>query len=247
MVSIYTKQLSALWIVLLSLSLEGCCQWATPSTMQNPDRFECLNRSVYAFNKAADRVLMQPAARAYEALIPRPLQRAVSNFFQNLGDLPSAGNDLLQGNVSGMCSDLGRFLINSTWGLGGLIDWAGMKGVPARKQDFGLTLAKWGYTQSSYLVLPFLGPSTVRDGIGRVVTYEMSIPARLRSVRARNQLFGLYYLSTRAYLLKIDSALRDSVDEYIFVREAYLQHRQSEIAGKPSTGSMPSELDGPPD
>ncbi len=243
---INTKQLSALCIVLLSLGLEGC-QRCAAAPVQNPDRFECLNRSVYAFNKASDRVLIRPAARAYAALIPRPLQRAVSNFFQNLGDIPSAGNDLLQGNLSGMCSDLGRFLINSTWGLGGLIDWAGMKGVPARKQDFGLTLAKWGYTQSSYLVLPFLGPSTVRDGIGRMVTYEMSIPARLRSVRVRNELFGLYVLSTRASLLKIDSALHDAVDEYIFVREAYLQHRQSQIGGKPSRGSMPAELDGPPD
>ncbi len=239
----YFKRLSSFCLALTILGMGGCCH------RTSYDPFECINRPVYALNKAADRVLLKPAATLYATVIPKPLQTMVGNFFQNLGEIPSAANDLLQGNVAGMRTDLARLLINSTWGVGGLFDLAGTRGINARKQDFGLTLAKWGYKDSSYLVLPLFGPSTVRDGVGRGVTYYMGVPAHLHSVRLRNQWFGLYYLSLRASLLKTDSALKDAVDEYIFVREAYLQRRQSEIAGggygRPS--SSPAELDGPPE
>lgn len=241
MVRRISKLLSPLWLVLLSLGVGGC------QRPGHPDRFECINRPVYAFNKAADRVVLRPVARVYEALIPKPLQTGVSHFFQNLASIPSAANNLLQANGSAACTELARFLINSTWGVGGLFDLAGTRGLVASKQDFGLTLAKWGYRDSSYLVLPFLGPSTVRDGVGRLGTYAMSVPTYLHSVRVRNTLLGLNYVSLRASLLKLDSSLEQAVDEYIFVREAYLQHRQSEMAGKGPRVSTPSSLDGPPE
>lgn len=237
------KRLSILLLAVATFGIAGCCRPGSP------DRFECINRPVYALNKAADRVAFKPAARVYEALVPRPLKTMVSNFFQNLNELPSAGNDLLQGNLSGMCTDLSRFLINTTWGVGGLLDLASTSGSKARKQDFGLTLATWGYKDSFYLVLPFFGPSTVRDGVGRIGTYSMGITSHLHSVRLRNELLALNYLSIRASLLKTDSALNDAVDEYIFVREAYLQHRQAEIEGKEYTTASTSfiPLDGPPE
>jgi len=238
------KQLSMLLLIVATFGMVGCCRSGSP------DRFECINRPVYALNKAADRVAFKPAARVYKALVPRPLKTMVSNFFQNLGELPSAGNDLLQGNLSGMRTDLARFVMNTTWGVGGLFDWASLRGPVARKQDFGLTLAAWGYKDSSYLVLPFFGPSTVRDGVGRIGTYSMGITSHLHSVRLRNQLLAVNYLSIRASLLKTDSALNDAVDEYVFVREAYLQYRQAEIEGKKgyTTSSTPFiPLDGPPE
>ncbi len=237
------KALNILLLAVASFGMAGCCRPGSP------DRFECTNRPVYALNKAADRVAFKPVARVYEALVPRPLKTMVSNFFQNLGELPTAGNDLLQGNFSGMRTDLSRFVINTTWGVGGLFDWASLGGPVARKQDFGLTLAAWGYKDSSYLVLPFFGPSTVRDGVGRIGTYSMGITSHLHSVRLRNELLALNYLSIRASLLKVDLALNDAVDEYIFVREAYLQHRQAEIEGKGTTTSSTPfvPLDGPPE
>ncbi|MBP6104295.1 MAG: VacJ family lipoprotein [Gammaproteobacteria bacterium] len=237
------KRFNILLLAVATFAMAGCCRPGSP------DRFECMNRPVYAFNKAADRVAFKPAARVYEALVPRPLKTMVGHFFQNLSELPSAGNDLLQGNLSGMRTDLSRFLINTTWGVGGLFDLASTGGSKARKQDFGLTLATWGYKDSSYLVLPFFGPSTVRDGLGRIGTYSMGVTSHLHSVRLRNELLALNYLNIRASLLKTDSALNDAVDEYIFVREAYLQHRQAEIEGKEYTTASTSfiPLDGPPE
>jgi phospholipid-binding lipoprotein MlaA len=217
-------------LTVLGLSIAGC------QKPHSPDRFECFNRPVYAFNKAADRVVLKPAARIYQGIIPKPLRLMVSNFFQNLNEIPSMGNDLLQGNFAGFRTDASRFLINSTWGMGGLVDLAATRGFDPRKQDFGLTLARWGYQDSSYVVLPFLGPSTVRDGIGRVGTYYMGVPAYLKSVRLRNSLLGLNFIDTRASLLKIDPALSEAVDEYIFVREAYLQNRQAQISASSSQG-----------
>lgn len=217
------KSQKFLFALLIAFLLVGC------QKPNNPDRFECFNRPVYAFNKAADRVIVKPVAQVYQNLIPQAIRFMVSNFFQNLNELPSMGNDLLQGNFAGFRTDCSRFLINTTWGVGGLVDLAGTHGLQARKQDFGLTLARWGYRESSYLVLPFLGPSTVRDGMGRVGTYYMSAPSYLKSVRLRNELLGLNYLDIRSSLLKTDAALKEAVDEYIFVREAYLQNRQFQI------------------
>jgi phospholipid-binding lipoprotein MlaA len=217
------------------------------------DRLECFNRPMYYFNKSADKIAFKPVARIYHALIPQPVQRMVGNFFQNLSEIPNAANDFLQGNFSYVRADLSRFIVNSTWGIGGLLDVAAKGGLPARRQDFGLTLAKWGYKDSTYIVLPILGPSTIRDGIGKVGTYYMGIPAHLKSVRWRNRLLLINFIDVRASLLKIEPALNEAVDEYIFVRDAYFQHRQSEIdnssAGttRAEANSQPIELAGPPE
>lgn len=127
---------------------------------------------------------------------------------------------------------MARFLINSTWGIGGLFDFASKGGMERHRQDFGLTLAKWGYQDSAFIMLPILGPTTFRDGVGKVVTYEMGIPAHLKSVAWRNRLMLLNYIDIRTNLLKVEPAIDESIDEYVFIRDAYLQHRQYEINGK---------------
>ena len=233
-------------LLLAILQLWGCCGRAN-----SPDRFECINRAVYGFNKTADRIVIKPTARAYDALVPSPIRTLVSNFFQNLSEIPNIANDLLQGNFSSARKDTARLILNSTWGLGGLLDVAQGGGLARNHQDFGLTLARWGYKDSSYLVLPFLGPSTVRDAVGLAGTYYMGVPAYLKSVAWRNRLLIANFIDTRASLLKAESAMSGAVDEYVFVREAYLQHRQYELNNESAAqgpGGLPeTSLSEPPE
>lgn len=236
------KYFKLLGIIVAAANLMACGK--SPSV----DRFEMLNRSTYAFNKNVDRFLLKPISRAYEALIPKPIQTMVGNFFHNLGEIPTVGNDILQGNFRYAGHDIARFLLNSTWGVGGLFDVAGKNGLERHHQDFGLTLAKWGYTDSSYLVLPILGPSTIRDGIGLGGTYTMSVQSHLQSVAWRNRLFALQYVDTRASLLKADPLIGESVDEYVFIRDAYLQRRKYLINGeKTESRSEETTLAEPPE
>jgi phospholipid-binding lipoprotein MlaA len=140
--------------------------------------------------------------------------------------------------------------VNSTWGIAGLLDVAGKQGLEWHHQDFGLTLAKWGYTESSYFVLPILGPSTLRDGVGMGVTYYMSVPAHLKSVSLRNSLLALNYVNIRASLLKAEPLIGEAVDEYVFVRDAYLQRRKHLISSEKEELPLAEEtdlLDEPPE
>ncbi|HXH55587.1 MAG TPA: VacJ family lipoprotein [Gammaproteobacteria bacterium] len=237
------KYFKLLGIIVAVAHLMGCGK--SPSV----DRFEMLNRSTYGFNKGVDRLLIKPVSRAYEAIIPNPIQTMVGNFFQNLSEIPNIGNDILQGDFRHAQQDTARFLVNSTWGLGGLFDVAGKKGLEKHHQDFGLTLAKWGYTESSYLVLPLLGPSTVRDGLGLGVTYTMTLQSHLKSTSLRNYLLALQYIHTRASLLKVEPLIGESVDEYVFIRDAYLQRRKYLISsGKITlTSEEETNLEEPPE
>jgi phospholipid-binding lipoprotein MlaA len=237
----HMKYFKFLGIILAVIHLGGCGK--SPLV----DRFEMLNRSTYAFNKGLDRVLVKPVSSAYETVIPKPIQAMVGNFFQNLSEIPNLLNDLLQGNLRKAQHDTARFLLNSTWGLGGLFDVAGKGGLARQHQDFGLTLAKWGYKETSYFVLPILGPSTLRDTLGLAVTYEMGIPAHLRSVSLRNSLVLLNYVDTRASLLKAEPIIGEAVDEYVFIRDAYLQHRKYLMNGEKEESTLEPVLEGPPE
>jgi len=232
--------------VATTLSLAGCIN--APDSI---DRFESINRPIYSFNRTADRYILKPAARIYEGVLPKPVRQGVGNFFQNLSEIPNIANDLLQGDFKLARMDTSRFIVNSTWGIGGIFDAAsrGRHPIERHHQDFGMTLAKWGYKDSSYLVIPLFGPSTVRDGVGRVATYYMGVPAHLKSIRWRNRLFAVNLLNTRAALLKVDPAIGEAVDEYLFVRDAYLQHRHYEITGgrEMNIETRETELQGPPE
>jgi phospholipid-binding lipoprotein MlaA len=227
-----------------ALACSGCVN--PPDSI---DRFEAINRPIYNLNRTADRYVLKPAARIYEGILPKPIQQGVGNFFQNLSEIPNVANDLLQGKFSLARADASRFIVNSTWGIAGIFDAAskGVNPIPRHHQDFGMTLAKWGYRDSSYLVIPLFGPSTIRDGIGKLGTYSMGVPAYMRSVRWRNRLFALNMLQTRAALLKAEPAIGEAVDEYVFVRDAYLQHRQYEIKGHMNVEDREAKLQGPPE
>jgi phospholipid-binding lipoprotein MlaA len=229
-------------VLIASTLLMGCGKKLHPA-----DPLEPLNRGTYRLNKGVDRLFIKPTARAYELFIPKPIRYLVGNFFQNLSEIPNILNDLLQGQFTLATKDSARFLINSTWGIGGLVDVAAGRGkIPKNNQDFGKTLAHWGYKESSYFVIPLLGPSTLRDTFGRGVTFYMSVWPYIHCHRVRNTLFLVYLTDLRAELLKAEPLIGESVDEYIFVRDAYLQNRKYQIEGK-TAGEATSQLEGPPE
>lgn len=188
------------------------------------DPLEGINRSMFALNNGIDRFLLRPVAQTYHILTPDVAERGVGNFFANLYDFNAAFNAILQGRFSGAAQSGGRFLINSTAGFLGLIDVATPIGIAPYRTDFGHTLAIWGVDSGPYLMIPLLGPRTIRSGAGTIVDLYASPQAFVDNVRLRNTLYGLELIDGRAGLLKADELL--SGDRYIFVRDAYLQYRE---------------------
>lgn len=218
------KSTSALLIV-AGLILGGCA--AAPAKNAS-DPFEPLNRSVYQFNDALDRTVAKPVAKGYDAVMPEPGKIMVSNFFSNLDDILVTLNDLLQFKLVQATSDFGRLLINSSVGVLGLVDVASQTGFEKHDEDFGQTLGYWGINSGPYLVLPVLGPSTVRDGIGFYVDTRPSQMRRVSHMRTRNQLYLTRAINRRAQLLEQEKVLDTAViDRYEFIRDAYLQRRES--------------------
>lgn len=209
--------------VLAAIVLSGCA--AVPAA--NPaDPLESFNRGVYQFNDVVDKTIAKPVAQGYNAVMPAPGKVLVSNFFSNLDDFLVTLNDLLQFKFSQAVSDGSRFLFNSTFGVFGLFDVA--QRLEKHNEDFGQTLGYWGIDSGPYLMLPFFGPSSVRDGIG---LYADSYPSRLRRVshvRTRNQLYLTKVINRRAQLLDQEKVLDTAaLDRYAFIRDAYLLRRQN--------------------
>ena len=208
------------------------------------DPWEKYNRRVHAFNMAVDRGLAKPLVRAYVAAVPRPLRTGVSNFFDNLGQPVTLVNSLLQGNPRGAANSLGRFLLNSTVGIGGLLDVATKAKMPKRGEDFGQTLAVWGWQRSRYLELPLLGPRTVRDMIGLVGDARLRPVQYVEDDKTRVFLQGLQLVDLRAKLLPIEGLINQgAVDEYALFRDMWLQRRNYQInqAGRKKDASAPDE------
>ncbi len=208
----------------------GLCSFATAPAMAEDagaipgDPWESFNRRMQAFNDGADRIVLKPLATGYRAVMPDPFERGVSNFFVNLGTPRVAINQLLQGKPKLAVADTGRFLINTTIGLGGILDAAGDMGLEAHDEDFGQTLAKWGVGSGPYLVLPIWGPSTLRDGFSDIVDSAFYPPNYVDDDAIRGGLLFVYALDTRAQLLGTESLI--SGDRYTFFREAYRQRRE---------------------
>ena len=212
--------------------LSGCATTTGPANPADP--WEPFNRSMYSFNDGLDTAVFKPVATAYQTVTPRVARQGVSNFFDNLGDAWSFVNNALQGQGEGAYNSIVRFTVNSTFGIGGLFDIASEAGIQRKKQDFGQTLGRWGVPTGPYVVLPFWGPSTVRDTAGMVVD-AYGYPANtIDDVRWRNSLYGLRIVNRRADLLKAGDVL-DSValDKYSLVRDVYLRSR---IGGAVSGG-----------
>jgi phospholipid-binding lipoprotein MlaA len=212
----------------LTLAVSGC------ATQANKDPLEGMNRGIYKFNDVADTYAIKPVATVYKAVAPTPVRKGFNNFFNNLGSITTVLNDLLQLKFANAFTDAGRFIINSTFGLAGFIDVASMDNIPNRKEDFGQTLGFWGMKDSAYLVLPFIGPSTIRDTGGLVFDTVTSDPItythNIGEIRLHNQLRAAQLLDRRTELLDakdiVDSA---SLDPYAFTRDAYLQRRANLI------------------
>ncbi|ARP93072.1 MlaA family lipoprotein [Bordetella genomosp. 13] len=216
---------------LATAALAGC---ATPKSPDPRDPWEGFNRGVYQFNDTVDRALFKPVAQAYDYVTPDPVQSCVHNMFSNLGDVWSAANSMLQGRGHDFVNTLGRFLFNTTMGVGGCFDVASANGARKIPNDFGVTLGVWGFDQGPYLVLPILGASSVRDGLGRVVDVTGNVVSvrEIENVRLRNSLWGLEIIDTRASLLTAtDTVDRVALDPYSFVRDAYLQRRAAQVRG----------------
>ena len=227
------KKLSMLKNILLTcvlaLVVSGC------ATQANKDPLEGMNRGIYKFNDVTDKYAFKPVATAYKAVAPTPVRKGFNNFFNNLGSLTTVLNDLLQLKFANAFTDAGRFIINSTFGIAGFIDVAGMDNIPNHKEDFGQTLGYWGVGNGPYLVLPFLGASTLRDTTGFVVDRVTSDPItythNIGEVRLHNQIRAAQFLDTRTELLDAKDIVDDaSLDPYAFMRDAYLQRRESLIA-----------------
>ena len=185
---------------------------------------------MYTFNDTVDKAILKPVAETYEENVPQPVQTGVSNFFSNLDDILVLLNDLLQFKFEQAASDFSRIVWNSTVGLFGLIDVASEMDLPKHNEDFGQTLATWGVGDGPYLVLPFIGPSTLRDTGGLVVDYTYDPLNEIEDDEAYWAAFTLRVIDKRVELLSASRVLEEAaLDPYIFMRDAYLQHRRNLI------------------
>lgn len=222
---------------LLVMLATGC------ATQSNRDPLESVNRGVYKFNDVTDRAILKPVASAYKTVTPSPIRKGFSNFFNNLSSLTTVLNDILQLKFANAFTDAGRFVINSTFGLAGFIDVASMDDIPVHKEDFGQTLGHWGVGNGPYIVLPLIGPSTLRDATGFVVDRATSDPItythNIGEIRLHNQLRAAQLLVIRTELLDASDLLESAaLDPYTFTRDAYLQRRASQV----QDGLVPIDL-----
>jgi phospholipid-binding lipoprotein MlaA len=196
--------------------------------VKNPDPWEDVNRKIYVFNDGFDRYLMKPVARGYQAVAPQPVEKGVSNFYGNLDDFRTTLNDVLQLKLVHGLSDAGRFLINSTVGIVGIVDVASEMGLRKRNEDFGQTLGHWGVPSGPFVMIPFIGPSTARDGPALFVDFYTAPQTYfVDEVDIRNSLWALKFINQRAELLGLDVVLDDvAFDRYILLRDAFLSRRE---------------------
>ena len=215
--------------LLCLLLVSGC---ATVEGERDPrDPWEGFNRGVYRFNETFDEYVAQPVARGYVAVLHQEIRTRVSNFFSNIQDLLIGANNFLQGKFEDGVNDWARFAFNSTIGLFGIHDVASdFPGLEKHNEDFGQTLGRWGAGPGPYLILPFLGSSTVRDAAGTAVDWAVQPVGEVRPIELRNTLYGLYFVDTRAQFLEASRILEEAaLDKYVFQRDAYLQRRRSLI------------------
>lgn len=206
---------------------QGC---ATAPGGNPSDPFESLNRSVFSFNDSLDRAVIKPVAIVYRDVTPSPVRTGVTNFFGNLKDVWSVVNNGLQGKGEHAGDSLGRVMINTVFGLGGLLDMAGEANIPKHTEDFGQTLGVWGVPAGPYLVLPVLGPSTVRDTAALIVDTQADVVSTTGNIPVRNTLQVTRAVNVRANLLKAGNLLDEAaLDRYTFAREVHLQRRRSLI------------------
>jgi phospholipid-binding lipoprotein MlaA len=227
-------------LLAVALALGGCA--ATGA--RNPrDPWEPFNRHMYTFNEDLDRVLLKPSATWYRDKIPPLVRTGVSNFFGNLGDAWSAVNSLLQGRLGDFEENLARFHVNTMFGVFGIFDVASDLNIDRHKEDFGQTLGRWGVPAGPFVMLPFFGPSTLRDTIALPVDQHYDLVRLIDPTSARDLTYALHAVDKRSNLLRVGNVLEEAaLDKYSFTRDAYLQRRRAEILDHQENEEVPPPL-----
>lgn len=227
-------------LALCLLLAAGCA--ALPLEKRNArDPWERMNRATYRFNDKFDKAIARPVARGYRQVTPHVVQTGIRNFFDNVDTPIVMLNDLLQGQFRPFLNDTGRLLLNSTIGIGGLMDPATRAGLEKNDRDFGQTLGKWGMGTGPYLVIPFLGPSDARDVVGKVADAYSTPRQYISNVYWRYGLWITEKIDLRSRLLDTDRLLDGAYDPYAFLRSAYLQHRDFKVHGGQSSSEEEQE------
>ena len=228
----------------LAVVLSGCATTggigsADNAAVPNPvDPYERFNRTMFSFNDKVDQYALKPAATVYKRVLPSFVQTGVYNFFGNLGDVWTAVNNLLQGRVADGVTDVMRFAVNTTFGLGGLLDIGSEAGMQKHRQDFGATLGVWGVQSGPYVVLPLLGPSTVRDTAALPVDFAGDPWTYVKPDPTRYIGAGVRVIDMRAGVLDASNLIEDAaLDRYEFIRDAYLQRRAGKISSNRERGA----------
>lgn len=231
------------FLIILTSFFVNTASFADQEALDDP--YESFNRAIFQFNEGVDKIILKPIAKIYNAILPKPVNQGIHNFFLNLNNFPTIANDILQADIYYLGNDFFRLIINSTVGVLGFFDVASKIKLKPHSNDFGITLAKWGYVQSNYLVLPFWGPSTIRDGIGLPIDYYgFSVYPYIEPSRTRYIIYGVSVIDRRAQLLQYQSVLEEAaIDKYIFVRNAYLQRRAHLISDSGFNPKSPSSLE----
>ncbi len=206
----------------------GACT-RPPNDSPSTDPFEKINRPIYKINDGLDKVILKPVAKGYEFITPQFFRTGVSNFFSNITYPVTIVNSFLQGKLVQGFQDTGRFALNTTLGLAGILDPATLVGLNQNNEDFGQTLAVWGVPQGPYIVIPLLGPNTVSSGLGIIANTQVNPLMQWPDSSVRSKLFIAWTIESRQALLSFDDAIQESFDPYLFVRDAYLQNRRYQI------------------
>ncbi|MCP4047056.1 MAG: VacJ family lipoprotein [Gammaproteobacteria bacterium] len=219
---------SLIVVIVLGILLTGCAGTQSRNTDPENDPWEGFNRKVFAFNDGLDKVA-RPIAVGYDKIMPDPFQRGVGNFFRNLDSPVTYISQVLQGKFDESITTIGRFLVNSTVGVLGFFDVATKWGMPFYNEDLGQTFATWGYKDSRYLMLPFFGPSTFRDGVGRLG--DSYIHPVGRAIRSNNEwaLWIVRGIDLRARYLDQDAEFNEAYDPYVLMRDVWMQNREYQI------------------
>lgn len=222
----FNRASRAVLLTLVIATLASCAHVKNPD-----DPLEPFNRTMYKINHNLDTLIFHPLAFIYHATMPNFAKRGVNNFFYNFYEPTRIINFLLRAEFNHALEHTGRFFVNTTVGIGGLFDIASARmNLPRRRSDLGMTLAKWGFRESTFLYVPIFGPTTFRDGIGYLIDiYAFSPWPRINPPSLVWTLYGVELLHRRAKLLPTDSLIEEAIDPYAFIRDAWLQKRRSEL------------------
>jgi phospholipid-binding lipoprotein MlaA len=235
----WRNRVARMGLLVVVLALQACATVANPDPR---DPMESWNRGVFGFNDTVDAAVVKPVAKTYKAVVPNVVRTGVGNFFSNLDDLWSGVNNALQLRGRDTADSFGRFLINTTWGLGGLLDIASEMGMERHNANFGLTLGRWGVGSGPFVVIPFWGSSTLRDTGALVFDIKGNPVNRIDDVPRRDILTLVNLIDTRATYLKAGEVVEEAaLDKYSFTRDAFLQRRRNQVYD----GNPPEEEEAP--